>query len=77
MKLYHGSIVPVSSPMLIYSGNGRDFGTSFYTTNLQSQAERWAWRHAKISRINGQLDAKAIISVYDSVFLNSSDGDDE
>ena len=65
MKLYHGSIVNVSSPMLIYSGKGRDFGTAFYTTNLQSQAERWAWRHAKISRLNGQPDAKAIISVYD------------
>ena len=65
MELFHGSIVPVISPKLIYSGKGRDFGIAFYTTNLQSQAERWAWRHAKINRLNGQEDANAIITVYD------------
>lgn len=65
MELYHGSIVEVKEPRLIKSDKGRDFGVAFYTTEIRKQAERWAWRHAKINRINGIADAMAVVSVFD------------
>ena len=74
MILYHGSTVAVQFPRLIQSDKGRDFGTAFYLTDLQVQAEKWAWRHARINRLNGLLDAKAIVSVFvfDEVEAHSS-----
>lgn len=42
MILYHGSTMEVSQPRILKSEIGRDFGFAFYTTDIQSQAERWA-----------------------------------
>lgn len=53
MILYHGGTAAVIDPRVIYSDLGRDFGPAFYTTAIQSQAERWAVRRAKFARKGG------------------------
>ena len=65
MKLYHGSIVAVESPRIIRSDVGRDFGFGFYTTDIKEQAERWALRRRRTARRNGDVNAQAIVSVYE------------
>ena len=45
MILYHGSTVEVQQPRILKSEIGRDFGFAFYTTDIRTQAERWARRH--------------------------------
>ena len=64
MKLYHGGLQPVESPRIIRSEVGRDFGFAFYTTDIREQAERWALRRMQTAKRNGDLSAKAVISVY-------------
>ena len=63
-KLYHGGLQPVESPQIIISDVGRDFGFAFYTTDIREQAERWALRRMFTAKRNGDLSAKAVISVY-------------
>lgn len=46
MILYHGSTVEVQQPRILKSEIGRDFGFAFYTTDIRTQAERWARRRA-------------------------------
>ena len=65
MKLYHGSIVAVEIPRIIRSTIGRDFGFGFYTTDIKEQAERWASRRKRTARRNGDMNARAIVSVYE------------
>lgn len=48
MILYHGSTVEVQQPRILKSEIGRDFGFAFYTTDIRTQAERWARRRAMI-----------------------------
>ncbi|MDR3256502.1 MAG: DUF3990 domain-containing protein [Endomicrobium sp.] len=64
MQLFHGSIIAIDSPQVIFSEHGRDFGNGFYTTDIKEQAVRWAKRKAKIKTINNN-DAKAMISIYE------------
>jgi hypothetical protein len=45
VKLYHGSFTAIPSPDLSFSRNTTDFGKGFYTTTIQSQAEKWAARY--------------------------------
>ena len=65
MKLYHGGLVAVESPRIIRSDFGRDFGFAFYTTDIKEQAERWALRRQKSAIRNGDVNAKAVVSVFD------------
>ena len=57
MKLYHGSTVIVDKPLVSYGRDNLDFGKGFYTTNLQSQAEKWVQRFIALGK-------KGIISIY-------------
>jgi len=47
MKLYHGSFTAVTAPSLSLSRDTTDFGKGFYTTTIQSQAEKWAARYKR------------------------------
>jgi len=44
MKLFHGSYITIPNPNLSFSRNTTDFGKGFYTTPIQTQAEKWAAR---------------------------------
>ena len=47
MTLYHGSYTVVENPSLSFARNNTDFGKGFYTTTIQSQAEKWAARYKR------------------------------
>lgn len=64
MKLYHGGLHTVESPRIIKSELGRDFGFAFYTTDIREQAERWALRRKRAAVHNGDLSARAVVSVF-------------
>lgn len=62
MKLYHGSTEIVEKPALLEKQRLLDFGSGFYTTSNQDQAERWA----AIKRMRlGSEKTDAVICVYD------------
>ncbi len=47
MKLYHVSFTAVPTPDLSFSRDTTDFGKGFYTTTMQTQAEKWAERYKR------------------------------
>lgn len=57
MKLYHGSTAIVDKPFVSYGRDNLDFGKGFYTTNMQSQAEKWVQRFISLGK-------KGIINIY-------------
>ena len=57
MKLYHGSTVIVDKPLVSYGRNNLDFGKGFYTTNMQTQADKWVQRFISLGK-------KGIIYIY-------------
>ena len=61
MILYHGSDVIVEHPDTLHSKEHLDFGVGFYTTSIQSQAERWAKRKAAL---NGKTTG--FVSMYEA-----------
>ena len=46
MTIFHGSTDVVDVPRIIVSYTGRDFGTGFYTIDIEEQAARWAKRQS-------------------------------
>lgn len=60
MKLYHGSNVVISSPMLIPSKRLLDFGAGFYLTSDFEQAKKWAVRTTKM-----RGEKEPLVSVFD------------
>ena len=60
MILYHGSYMEIVEPKIIVSEKGRDFGFAFYLTPIKAQAERWAKRKAKATRME-----TAFVSVFE------------
>jgi hypothetical protein len=60
MILYHGGTDIVETPRIIYSAKGRDFGTGFYTTDIELQAIKWAKRLAKFRKKDS-----AILNIYE------------
>ena len=44
MKVYHGSIVEVKTPLVSIGREKLDFGKGFYVTDLKEQAVSWASR---------------------------------
>lgn len=59
MKVYHGGTEVIKQPESKKGRLGLDFGQGFYVTDIQSQAESWADRMARV-RIE-----RGIVSVYD------------
>ncbi len=57
MKLYHGSTAIIDKPLVSYGRDNLDFGKGFYTTNMQSQAEKWVQRFISLGK-------KGIINIY-------------
>ena len=47
MILYHGSFMAIPVPDLSFARDTTDFGKGFYTTTIQSQAEKWAERYKR------------------------------
>lgn len=64
MIIYHGGMEIVDTPRIITSEIGRDFGPGFYTTDIETQAERWARRKALAS---GRFisESKAVLNIYE------------
>ena len=58
MKVYHGGTEMINQPEANKGRLGLDFGQGFYVTDIQSQAESWADRMARIRMERG------IVSVY-------------
>jgi hypothetical protein len=69
MLLYHGSNLDIQSISLAMCRPYKDFGTGYYLTDLQTQAENMAKR---VSRIHG---GTPIVNVYEikNSFLHSPD----
>ena len=50
MILYHGGTEIVQKPEVRKRSGGCDFGMGFYSTDIRSQAEKWAMRQGKIRK---------------------------
>ena len=50
MKLYHGSTLIVDKALVSYGRDNLDFGKGFYTTSMQSQAEKWVQRFISLGK---------------------------
>ena len=42
MRVYHGSVVVVKTPLVSVGRRNLDFGPGFYLTKIKDQAEKWA-----------------------------------
>lgn len=65
MILYHGTTLVIPQPRIIRSEQGRDFGSAFYTTDIQQQAERWAFRRARLETRLTRKPAVPIVNLYE------------
>lgn len=63
MIIYHGSTVLVKKPEIRISDSFLDFGTGFYTTTSEHQAERWAKIKTRRERKN-----TGYVSIYEFNF---------
>lgn len=59
-RVFHGSNIEVSSPLVGIGRNNLDFGLGFYITALIPQAEGWARNKARY-----YMQPEGIVSVYD------------
>ena len=59
ITIYHGSNLAVLSPDPSHAKNYLDFGSGFYCTQYQEQAERWAVRKAI------RTNQPAIVTIFD------------
>ena len=73
MIVYHGTTLEITSPKIITTEIGRDFGFAFYTTDIQEQAERWAIRRAKLHFRKHKQIVPAIVNVYEWEHSPASD----
>ena len=60
MTIYHGSTIPVVSPIILKSERMLDFGVGLYTTSNKNQADRWS----EIVAVKQKADIR-IISEYE------------
>ena len=51
MILYHGGTDIIETPLIKPQSGGRDFGIGFYSTDIRSQAEKWAKRQGRIKKL--------------------------
>ena len=56
MIIYHGGTVIIEKPVIRSSLASRDFGMGFYCTDIQSQAEKWAQRQARVRKQSAVLN---------------------
>jgi len=56
--LYHGSHSAIPAPNLSFARETTDFGKGFYTTTIQTQAEKWSERFRRRHSL-------AVVSVYE------------
>ena len=67
MRLYHGSLEVVEKPYIQLPSRTLDYGTGFYTTTSEEQAEQWARRRMMAAdHISGyvniyELDESALL----------------
>lgn len=67
MRLYHGSLEVVEKPYIKLPSRTLDYGTGFYTTTSEEQAEQWARRRMMAAdHISGyvniyELDESALL----------------
>lgn len=54
ITLFHGSYVPVQTPLVKLGRKKVDFGQGFYLTRLRQQAESWAYTIAERKGRNAQ-----------------------
>ena len=59
VKVFHGSILEVDSPLVALGRPNLDFGQGFYLTKLECQARQWATRASRRKLV------PAVINVYD------------
>ena len=52
MILYHGSLDVVEHPQILEPNRPLDFGSGFYTTTSQKQAERWTRARMEQAKVN-------------------------
>ena len=66
MRVYHGSTVAVSKPLVRIGRKNLDFGQGFYITDLKEQAVSWASRPLNVNKpkvLNVyELDLDAVIA---------------
>lgn len=60
-KLFHGSNIPIDTPLVSMGRDKVDFGKGFYLTKLQNQAQAWA----KIIASRKSKNAVAVVSSYE------------
>lgn len=60
ITLFHGSYIPVPSPLVKLGRKKVDFGQGFYVTKLRKQAESWA---STIAERKGR-NSKPVLSIY-------------
>ena len=60
ITLNHGSHIEIKEPLTNFGRINHDFGQGFYLTNIKEEAESWA----KITAARNDIDALAIVSVY-------------
>lgn len=53
MKLYHGSDIEVSRPLVNIGRKELDFGPGFYVTSLYEQSIKWARRVSVVRNTDG------------------------
>ena len=68
MLLYHGSNLDIQNINLAMCRPYKDFGTGYYLTDLQAQAENMAKR---VARIHGGTPIVNVYEIHDS-FLDST-----
>jgi hypothetical protein len=59
MILYHGGTDIIEKPVIKSQSGGRDFGMGFYSTDIRSQAEKWAKRQGRVRKLT------AVLNVYE------------
>ena len=52
MIVYHGSLEVVEHPQILEPNRSLDFGSGFYTTTSQQQAERWVHARMNQAKVN-------------------------
>jgi len=67
MILYHGGTDIIEKPVIKPQSGGRDFGMGFYTTDIRSQAEKWAKRQGRIRK------RTAVLNMYDFAIDSAKD----
>ena len=67
IKLFHGSYLPVQTPLVKLGRKKVDFGQGFYLTKLRKQAESWAGTIAERKGRNARPTLSTYMLDYDAI----------